>query len=271
MCIKLFINKIYNKDFILFKTDMRFKFCSFLFLFCLSFMSRGYAESKPALAVFVSNPQTRAVKTRLAQGLSSQELAEAFYEHCLNILTEDLNLLTQDFTIYICPSKKEDQTWARTRWPNFSVLPQCQSSNLGQRIRSTLNILQQTYDQVFIIGSDAPTLPLAYIRECSQLLHTSDAVFGPAEDGGYYLLGVRKLLPDITSVRWSTEFALEDTSALLKSHHFSVTLGSIWYDVDCVEDFIKLNKDLENSKGARQQLKEWLSHLPVLLNNSSVL
>lgn len=234
------------------------KFCLFLGLFCLSFVSVGYAESKPALAVFVSNPQSRAVKTRLAQGLSSQELAEAFYEHCLNILTEDLDLLAQDFTIFICPSKKEDQTWARTRWPTFSILSQYQSSNLGQRIRFTLNILQQTYDRVLIIGSDAPTLPLAYIRECKQLLCTSDAVFGPAEDGGYYLLGIRKLLPDITPVRWSTEFALEDTSTILKKHQFSVNLGSVWYDIDCIEDLTKLNKDLVNSKGARQQLKKWL-------------
>lgn len=238
---------------------MNFKF--YLFFLCLSVAWVGYAQpqQRPALAVFVSNPHSRVVKTRLAQGLLSQELAKAFYEHCLNILTEDLEALAQDFQIFICPAKTEDKAWAEKRWPAFSILPQCQHPNLGQRIHSTLTtIQQQKYDQVLIIGSDAPSLPIQYIRECSQQLNANEAVLGPAEDGGYYLLGICRPLPDLTSVRWSTEFALEDTLAILKSHRFSVALGSLWYDVDCKEDLIRLNKDLVNQKGARKQLEDWL-------------
>lgn len=211
---------------------------------------------RPALAVLVSNPQSRAVKTRLAQGLASQVLAEEFYGHCLNILTEDLNTLAADFQIFICPAKAEDRLWAHARWPHFHILTKLNNNDLGHCIHSIMTAIQQQgYDKVLLIGSDAPSLPVDYIRECQDKLQTHDVVFGPADDGGYYLIGARQALPDLISVRW------KDMAPALKARHLSIGLGPIWYDVDYIEDLWHLEKDLVNQKGARKKLEDWIAQL----------
>lgn len=236
---------------------MKSKFFTFFLILYLCGVCAGYAQSdRPALAVLVSNSQSRAVKTRLAQGLASQHLAEAFYGHCLNILTEDLETLASDFQIFICPAKAEDQAWARARWPHFHILTKLNNNDLGHCIHSIMTTIQQQgYDKVLLIGSDAPSLPVDYIRECYNKLKTHDVVFGPADDGGYYLIGTRLLLPDLITVRW------KDMAPALEARQLSIGLGPIWYDVDYIEDLWHLEKDFVHQQGARKQLEDWLAQL----------
>jgi hypothetical protein len=95
---------------------------------------------------------------------------------------------------------------------------------------------------VVIVGSDIPDLKAAHIAEAFRLLGPHDLVFGPAEDGGYWLVGAhgRSRMPDLFSgVRWSTEHALADT---LRNARGSVGMLGKLADVDTEADWRRWRK-----------------------------
>ncbi len=208
----------------------------------------------------MSNRETRPVKTRLAKG-TSRQAADTFYDHALDILTEDLEKLSETFTIVIAPANAEDEAWARARWPSFEVLPQIDRPNLGDRIQTTINTLLEDHDKVLLIGSDAPSLPTDHILACLECLEV-DTVLGPADDGGFYLIGSRRPLPNLQEVRWSSHYALEDTREVLLRADLTNEVGPYWYDIDTVEDLWRLERDLPPDSPAKIRMLQFLSTLP---------
>ena len=90
-----------------------------------------------------------------------------------------------------------------------------------------------------IIGSDAPDLPLSYIQEAFRLLELPqpDVVFGPSRDGGYYLLGLRQVWPQLfANIPWSNSDVLERSLAAAHDAGLTAALLPEWQDIDTVED-----------------------------------
>ncbi|MGB9080203.1 MAG: DUF2064 domain-containing protein, partial [Desulfuromonadaceae bacterium] len=88
-------------------------------------------------------------------------------------------------------------------------------------------------------GSDAPDLPLPYIQEAYRLLATqqTDAVFGPSRDGGYYLLGLRQVWPQLfADIPWGSASVLELSLAAARDTGLTAVLLPEWQDIDTVED-----------------------------------
>jgi hypothetical protein len=129
-------------------------------------------------------------------------------------------------------------------------LPQT-NGDLGRRMRATLRrLLRRGHDRVVIIGSDAPTLPPAWIARAFHLLEAgSEVVLGPARDGGYYLLGARRLVPGMFSgIPWGTGGVLESTRRALRSRGVTHHLLPAWYDIDRPADLRRARGQLLGSK-----------------------
>ena len=216
-----------------------------------------------ALAVYVKNPNRSGVKSRLAKGLSAH-YAKQFYKHALACLQEDLQLIARmGITVFICPADVLDLKWAQQYWQTPFVLAQIQNDNLGDRMQHTIAHLRKCgFNQVCIIGSDAPTLPISHILSCQQQLESHDVVLGPALDGGIYLLGANLKLADLTTIPWSSHQVFDDLKALLKQQALRIGIGPSWYDVDTIADFKRLKNDLEPTTRARKKLYHWLEQLP---------
>ena len=93
---------------------------------------------------------------------------------------------------------------------------------------------------VVIVGSDIPEIRAEYIAAAFHALGQADVVFGPAEDGGYWLVGLRRrprAVDIFGDVRWSSEHALADTVANVVSAGLSYDVVARLSDVDTVEDF----------------------------------
>ena len=95
------------------------------------------------------------------------------------------------------------------------------------------------YD-VVIIGSDCPSLSPIIINEAFERLENDDIVIGPSSDGGYYLLGMSKLIPELFQhKKWSSDSVLadtiKDTVKLQKQYSFLTELS----DIDTIEDYQK--------------------------------
>jgi glycosyltransferase A (GT-A) superfamily protein (DUF2064 family) len=108
--------------------------------------------------------------------------------------------------------------------------------DLGKRMQRLFR--RAPLGPVILVGADIPGINASAIAQAFGLLGHADAVFGPAEDGGYWLVGLRRrprLLAPFAGVRWSSPNALTDTLANLKDKKIAFT--ATFSDVDCAEDF----------------------------------
>ena len=103
-----------------------------------------------------------------------------------------------------------------------------QGENLGERMRQAFaDRFEEGYKQVVIIGSDSPTLPVAYIMQALQ--SPKEVVIGPSTDGGYYLIGMQGKVTDIfEGVPWGTDSVLSVTLDVLKNRQAEVELLPVW-------------------------------------------
>jgi rSAM/selenodomain-associated transferase 1 len=112
-----------------------------------------------------------------------------------------------------------------------------QGRDLGERMAAALCAGLARADRVLLTGSDCPFLDVAYLRSAALALESSDVVFGPAEDGGYVLLGCRRMRRDLLQgVAWGTESTLQESEACVAAGGFSSARLALRYDIDRPED-----------------------------------
>ena len=126
---------------------------------------------------------------------------------------------------------------------DITILPQG-PGDLGQRMARMFRTLPS--GPVVLIGSDIPAIRRCHIARAFSRLGNHDAVFGPADDGGYWLVGLKRLRPIAASncgnlfsnVRWSTEHALSDTVAGLTANSAISYLETL-SDIDTADDLAR--------------------------------
>jgi glycosyltransferase A (GT-A) superfamily protein (DUF2064 family) len=90
-----------------------------------------------------------------------------------------------------------------------------------------------------IVGSDSPTVPLAYLE--ALIASDADVALGPTEDGGYYAISCRRIAPEMfQGVEWSTSSVLQQNVKAFERCGLSVSLGSPWFDIDKPADVRRL-------------------------------
>lgn len=192
--------------------------------------------NRPTLLIFIKNPELGKAKTRLAQTVGPERALKiycALLGHTCQ-LTQAVD--AQRMLFYSSFIDEKDN------WPNqdFSKYLQV-SGGLGDRMTAAF---QQAFEEnggpVLIIGSDCAQLTPAIVEQGIQLLETNDFVIGPAEDGGYYLLGMKKFYPEVfQNVAWSTETVLPQTLDIISSNTWSHALLPVLSDIDYEEDWEK--------------------------------
>ncbi|HBA86787.1 MAG TPA: glycosyltransferase [Geobacter sp.] len=188
---------------------------------------------KRALAIFAKTPTPGRVKTRLSPPLSPRESAELY--RCMLLDTVDrVRALRVETVIFY----DGDRQFFEEAAPDALLVHQ-HEGGLGKRLEEACEALSALgYGPLVIIGTDAPDLPLEYVRDAFTRLDAgADAVFGPATDGGYYLVALRDGYGELfTEIPWSSELVLETSLKRAEASGFSVSLLPTWYDVDSFED-----------------------------------
>jgi uncharacterized protein len=126
---------------------------------------------------------------------------------------------------------------------------------LGDRMRNAFeHLFAAGYSSIVMIGSDLPSLPPSHLAQAFQYLQDRpDAlVIGPASDGGYYLIGLRRLRPVLfTSIPWSTADVLKATTSIAETCGLTVSFVSPWHDVDTVDDLRRVVRDAHGATRTR--------------------
>lgn len=189
--------------------------------------------SDELLIIFVKNPVAGKVKTRLAESIGSNN-ALHIYKTLLRHTHSLAGAIDADTQVWY--SAKIDRT---DLWENGSFDKYLQNGeNLGRRMSDAIGKgFDDGYSRVVIIGSDCADLTPEHIRNAFTELTSTDCVIGPARDGGYYLLGLSRFLPDVfEEIEWSKPSVFDDSIKILGQNNFSVELLEELNDIDTIED-----------------------------------
>ena len=197
-----------------------------------------------ALLVVAKRPQPGHTKTRLTPPLAPDQAA-ALYQ-CFLQDTLDLIRQVPDVHPAIAYLPADARDYFAALAPDFELLLQ-EGPDLGTRLDNALTrYLERGYERVAIMNSDGPTLPPAFLADAfDRLGEGADVVLGPADDGGYYLIGLKDPAPFLLrGVRMSTPDVLADTLALAAEAGLKVALLPEWYDVDDIASLARLRTEL---------------------------
>lgn len=206
------------------------------------------ASGKDLLLIFTRNPEFGKVKKRLAAGIGD-EAALKIYNHLLQHTCEiSKNLQVEKWVFYSEEIPQQDIFIEG----NFRKKLQ-QGRDLGERMKDAFNRgFEADFSNIIIIGSDIYDLTEEDLKMAFLALDDNDYVMGPAQDGGYYLLGMRKETPRLFSNKeWSTANVFKQTLEDLKQE--KLKLLPVRNDIDTFED-MKPHADLMKVIDKKEEL-----------------
>ena len=186
---------------------------------------------KNLVLIFTKNPKLGKVKTRLASTIGDENALE-IYNFLINHTQKTVK--NSNATLRVLYS---DEINYNDNWDTNSFQKQLQfGSDLGARMKNAFTDgFKDDYKKIVIIGTDLYDLEKSDIENAFSELETNDVVIGPAEDGGYYLLGLKFIPNGIFSKKnWSTETVLKDT--LKNIQNIKYCLLKTKNDIDTVDD-----------------------------------
>ena len=170
-------------------------------------------NAKKALIILTKNPDLGKVKTRLAKTIGDEKALEVYKKLVLHTYKITANLNVDKFVFY------SDNIEAYDIWDaNLFIKALQQGSNLGDRMNAAFeHVFNLNYKSVCIIGSDCYELNADIIDTAFSQLEATNCVLGPTFDGGYYLLGLNNLQPELfKNIEWSTETVFDATVNICK-------------------------------------------------------
>jgi rSAM/selenodomain-associated transferase 1 len=191
-----------------------------------------------AIIIFTKLPVEGKVKTRLAKSMGNK-FAVSFYKVCAEHTFKELGKLkeTGSELFLFCPEENEIEQVMQWAGNNFNYNFQ-QGNDLGLKMYNAFNtVFKRGYKKVIIIGTDAPDVSMKIMQSAISVLNDHSVVIGPANDGGYYLLGFKSKLIDLFSgIEWSTNSVFDNTIEKLNNAKVNYFVLDELIDIDTLED-----------------------------------
>ena len=190
---------------------------------------------KKLLLIFTRNPELGKAKTRLAKTVGDETALE-IYKFLLEKTRDISSKVSSDKAVYYSVKIRENDIWNENTFQKHQQV----GEGLGFRMLNAFKDgFEAGYEKVMIIGSDLYDLTSENIETAFDELNNNDLVIGPAEDGGYYLLGMNSLHSTIfKNKNWGTETVRKDTLSDLKDK--KVKLLAFKNDIDVYEDILNI-------------------------------
>ncbi len=186
-----------------------------------------------ALIIFLKYPELGRSKTRLAATIGDENALKVYIK-LLDHTYLISNKINSDKYLYYDKVTENKLDWKEGNYVTAYQVDE----DLGMRMKEAFNdLFSKGYKQVVIIGSDCYELSKELLEAAFDVLNTNEAVIGPAKDGGYYLLGLTKLIPELfTEIAWSTENVFNSTIKILQNKKITYKKLPVLSDIDIEED-----------------------------------
>jgi rSAM/selenodomain-associated transferase 1 len=185
-------------------------------------------------------------------------LRTALLADTLEVVGRAVELCGFDATIFVTPrdGAAEILTLSDRSWPAAAQ----SEGDLGERMRAALaHLVDNGAPSAILVGTDIPLLTVAHLAAARDLLEASGGVvLGPAEDGGYFLVGMQQVHAALfDGVEWGTASVLTDTLRLADRSGIEVRLIEGCYDVDTMDDLRRLERDLASAADVAPHVRAW--------------
>jgi len=198
-----------------------------------------------ALCIMAKAPEVGQVKTRLCPPLSQGDAAELYRCFLLDKIAQAREVVGAEPVLAYAPAHAAAAF--ETLAPGFTLVPQRGADLTARLVAVCAELFRNGCDAAILIDSDSPTLPTERLDRAVAVMKEGgcDLVLGPSEDGGYFLIGLRRPHPELfEGMRWSTPTVLEETLRRARALGLSAVTLSAWYDVDTAADLVRLQADL---------------------------
>ena len=191
------------------------------------------------LIIFTRYPIPGKTKTRLIPALGAVGAANLHRELTEQTLTQARHLNTAEaiaVEVHVAGGEEHPDL---AKWLGADLVYQLQGNgDLGDRMALSIDLaLRAGRERVIIIGTDCPGLNADLLKSAFQTLHSHDLVLGPAIDGGYYLIGLRRFIPELfVGISWGTAEVLQQTVNIANKLGVSVGYLPPLADIDRPED-----------------------------------
>ena len=187
--------------------------------------------TKNLIIVFVRNPELGKVKTRLSKTIGDKD-ALKIYTILLKHTESVLHRVSSDKVVYYSEEIQYNDLWSDTQYQKKRQ----KGNDLGARMQNAFETaFKEGYEKVVIVGSDLFDLKPTHIENAFKSLENNEVVLGPSLDGGYYLLGMKKMHSVVfKNKQWGTDSILESTLKNLEQKN--VKLLEALNDIDTFED-----------------------------------
>src|SRR5438874_3749573 len=223
-----------------------------------------------ALAIMTKAPRAGQVKTRLVPSLTAEEAAKlniCFLRDTASAIARAGGATGRARGVGVYTPVNAESVYIDILPPDFDLLPQ-RGDGFGERLAfAAEDLFRCGFDGVCLIDSDSPTISADVYTEAVELLSKPGdrLVLGPCDDGGYYLIGIKRAHPELFErIDWSTERVLEQTKHRAQESNLEVSSLPIGYDVDDAKTFRRLCDELlaeESSNEVAPSTREFLSTL----------
>lgn len=209
------------------------------------------------LIIFIKAPEPGQCKTRLTPYLSPQQACDFYKTLVENCMHNIASLKAVDIAIYTTPDTQHPYIKNLSQQYNTTLHSQ-QGKDLGQRMHHALAKSLQHYKQSVLIGSDCPYLDKNYIEKAFKALSqhdkVTDIVLGPAEDGGYVLIGANRIQAELfKSINWGTKTVLQQTIQKADTEGYRYHLLNTLRDIDTAQDYIHYQSQTNPNKKNQQE------------------
>lgn len=208
-----------------------------------------------ALVIFAKAPIAGQVKTRLCPPLTPDEAATLHGSFVLDTLERTKAALSTyrlpAVRLLACAPSSAHVFFRIMAERHGVLLLDQQGRDLGERMhRAFADCFARGFTKVVLVGTDVPSLPLTHYQQAFGVLDTHDLVLGPAQDGGYYLVGLTRPAAELfNDVPWSSDRVLAATQDRADQAGLRTALLPVWRDIDTIDDLQALIQESANEAG----------------------
>ena len=190
-----------------------------------------------ALVIFVKNARRGHVKTRLASSLGKDKALSIYLALCERVRNVCLGFSGKCYVYYSEYIPPEPDVWEDDFFIKRKQYP---VADLGLRMQAAFNELLPVHSSVRLIGTDIPHLSNDLLEESILLLKNTDVILGPSDDGGYYLIGMKKTNDFLfNNMTWSVDTVFSETIQRISRNNATYHLLKTLPDIDTADDWEK--------------------------------
>ncbi len=221
---------------------------------------------KEALVIFAKAPIAGQVKTRLIGTLTPEEATELYvcFLQDTFAMMEAVQMEREQLSLVLCYTPADEIEAFEAADLDGCLLLAQRGQDMGERLANCCaDLLSSGFHSLVILGADSPTVQPEVVYEAfEQLAQPSVLVVGPATDGGYYLLGLNQLHPELfAQMNWGSAEVLAQTQARAAALQLSISLLPAGFDIDTPADLESLQQLIATGAAAPPKTARYLKKM----------